>query len=129
MADFEAVLKGLEECTGKGFCTKCPYRKEKQTTLTCKKLLADVLSVVKEQEEEIENLKQAAQSMMEGVCLLKEQEPKPIVRKQVKRKNSDGSIEYYTEWSCPHCGKVLDRAFGAPWIEFCYKCGKEVKWG
>lgn len=56
MADFEAVLKGLEECTEKGFCTKCQYRKERQATLTCKKLLADVLSVVKEQKEQIEQL-------------------------------------------------------------------------
>ena len=34
----------------------------------------DALALLKEQEEEIENLKQTAQSMMEGVCLLKEQE-------------------------------------------------------
>ena len=54
--------------------------------------------------------------------LLKEQEvPKQIVRKQVKRENPDGSVDYFAEWSCPHCGKVLDRAFDAPWIEFCYK--------
>ena len=32
-----------------------------------------VEELLKEQQEEIENLKQTAQSMMEGVCLLKEQ--------------------------------------------------------
>ena len=63
-----------------------------------------------------------------ALVLLKEQEPKQIVRKQVIRENPDGSTDYYTEWSCPHCGKILDRGFGAPWIDFCYKCGKAVKW-
>lgn len=32
------------------------------------------IDLLKEQEEEIEKLKQTAQSMMEGICLLKEQE-------------------------------------------------------
>ena len=49
-----------------------------------------VLALLKEQQEEIENLKQTAQSMMEGVCLLKEQENaskrNPVI-------------------VCPHCGK------------------------
>lgn len=62
------------------------------------------------------------------LAILKEREPKQIVRKQVIRENSDGSTDYFTEWSCPHCGKILDRGFGAPWIDFCYKCGKAVKW-
>ena len=42
----------------------------------CANLVRDALDLLKEQEEEIENLKQTAQSMMEGVCLLKEQEGK-----------------------------------------------------
>lgn len=33
----------------------------------------DALALLKEQDAEIENLKQTAQSMMEGICLLKEQ--------------------------------------------------------
>ena len=41
----------------------------------CKKgMLDDAIELLKEQAEEIENLKQTAQSMMEGICLLKEQE-------------------------------------------------------
>ena len=60
--------------------------------------------------------------------LLKEQAPKQIVRKQGKRENSDGSIDYFAEWYCPHCGKLLNRGFDMPWIEYCYKCGKPVLW-
>ena len=44
--DREKVVKGLEECTGNGNCTKCQYVKEKQT-LSCKKLLADALELIK----------------------------------------------------------------------------------
>ena len=62
------------------------------------------------------------------LALLKEQEPKQIVRKQGKRENSDGSIDYFGEWYCPHCGKLLNRGFALPWIEFCYKCGKALMW-
>ena len=46
MSDREKVIKGLEECTGNGNCTKCQYRKEKQA-LSCKKLLADALELIK----------------------------------------------------------------------------------
>lgn len=60
--------------------------------------------------------------------LLKKQEPKQIVRKQGKRENSDGSIDCFGEWYCPHCGKLVNRGFDLPWIEFCYKCGGAVKW-
>ena len=45
-ADREKVIKGLEECTGNGNCTKCPYREEKPA-LSCKKLLADALELIK----------------------------------------------------------------------------------
>jgi len=46
MVDPEKVIKGLEECAGNGNCTKCQYWKEKQA-LTCKKLLADALELIK----------------------------------------------------------------------------------
>ena len=59
--------------------------------------------------------------------LLKEQAPKQIVRKQGKHENSDGSIDYFAEWYCPHCGKLLNRGFDTPWIDYCYKCGRQVK--
>jgi hypothetical protein len=67
-------------------------------------------------------------AVKDAIALLKEQEPKQIVRKQGKRENSDGSIDYFGEWYCPHCGKLLNRGFDLPWIEHCYKCGGEVKW-
>ena len=59
--------------------------------------------------------------------LLKKQEPKQIVRKQGKCENSDGSIDYFAEWYCPHCGKLLSCGFGTPWVKFCHKCGGAVK--
>lgn len=62
------------------------------------------------------------------VALLKEQEPKLVIRKQGRHENSDGSIDYFALWYCPHCNKRLQRGFCAPWIEHCYKCGKAVKW-
>lgn len=89
----------------------------------------DALILLKEQEEEIENLKQTAQSMMEGICLLKEQEePKQIVRKQCKKEYEDGSIDYFAEWYCPHCKSLIVRGFDNPSIKFCYKCGKPIDW-
>lgn len=60
--------------------------------------------------------------------MLEEQEPKLIIRKQGMHENSDGSIDYFALWYCPHCNKLLQRGFCAPWIEHCYKCGKAVKW-
>lgn len=79
----------------------------------------DALELLKEQEEEIENLKQVAQSMIEGICLLKEQgaiEPK---------KETDGNPEPCTSWwyVCGDCGRYID-----PNDRFCRHCGREVKW-
>jgi hypothetical protein len=70
--DRENVIKGLHYCTHTDGveCPNCPYWKDDDCVET---LNADVLTILKEQEEEIENLKQTAQSMMEGICLLKEQ--------------------------------------------------------
>lgn len=79
--------------------------------------------------KDIDRIRHKFQPIINGaIDLLKEQEPKQIVRKQGKRENSDGSIDYFGEWYCPHCGKLLNRGFDLPWIEFCYKCGKAVKW-
>ena len=35
------------------------------------------------------------------VALLKEQEPKLVIRKQGRHENSDGSIDYFALWSPP----------------------------
>ena len=64
----------------------------------------------------------------DAIELLKEQEPKQIVRKQLKRENSDGSIDYFADWYCPHCKLLILRGFDNPSIKFCYKCGKPVLW-
>ena len=47
MTDLEKVIKSLDECIGNGDCTKCQYRKESRGVLSCKKLLADVLELIK----------------------------------------------------------------------------------
>lgn len=102
MIDAEKIIKALENCVQyMGDCINCEYLKH----TACKTSL-----------------------MIDALAALKEQEPKQIVRKQGKRENSDGSIDYFAEWYCPHCGKLLNRGFDLPWIEFCYKCGKAVKW-
>lgn len=79
----------------------------------------DAIALLKGQEEEIENLKQTAQSMMEGICLLKEQEPVE------PRKENDGNPEPWTCWwyVCGSCGKEIDVH-----DRFCRQCGKKAKW-
>lgn len=73
MQDRENVIKGLEvirKFFSFGLPSKEPAFEAYQNILT------DTIVLLKEQEEEIENLKQTAQSMIEGICLLKEQEMK-----------------------------------------------------
>jgi len=88
MADIEKVIKGLECCSAhkanRCDSNTCPYWESEVCCID--EMLDDAHTLLKEQEEEIENLKQTAQSMMEGVCLLKEQEAE-------------------TEW-CERCGRV-----------------------
>ena len=64
----------------------------------------------------------------DAIILLKEQKAKQIIRKQCKKEHEDGSIDYFAEWYCPHCNSLIQRGFDAPWIKFCYKCGKPVLW-
>ena len=64
-----------------------------------------------------------------SIELLKEQEePKQIIRKQCKTEHSDGSVDYFAEWYCPHCNMLILRGFDNPSIKFCYKCGKPIAW-
>ena len=74
--------------------------------------LIHAVKYLKEQKEEIENLKQTAQSMMEGICLLKEQK---IV---MKPKNIDK-----VGGNCPVCGLRMARSH-----KYCYRCGQEMDW-
>lgn len=79
-------------------------------------MLSDALSLLKEQEEEIESLKQTAQSMMEGVCLLKEQE---AVEPKVIRMNEFGHPVH----ACGNCGNSITES-----MNYCPSCGQAVKW-
>ena len=80
------------------------------------KLLRDALALLKEQEEEIENLKQTAQSMMEGICLLKEQEA-------VVHPEPSCEMTYITDCCCDLCGVQLIRE-----DNYCRCCGKRIEW-
>lgn len=130
MIDTEKIINALENCTQyHDTCINCEYNKY----ATCKtSLMIDALATLKEQEEQIKNRDESLEKAREEIKwlreMLKDQEPKQIIRKQGKRENSDGSIDYFAEWYCPHCGELLNRGFDAPWIEFCYKCGNAVKW-
>lgn len=105
MIDREKVIKALEHCKDNQHvndCYKCDYGGK--SGMFCIKMIDDALA------------------------LLKEQEAKPIVRKQCKKENDDGSIDYFAEWYCPHCNMLILRGFDNPSIKFCYKCGKPVLW-
>ena len=94
---------------------------------------ADALAMLKEQDERIKNRDESLEKAREEIKwlrgMLKEhEEPKQIVRKQCKTEHSDGSIDYFAEWYCPHCNSLILRGFDNPSIKFCYKCGKPVLW-
>ena len=55
-------------------------------------------------------------------------EPKQIIRKQCKTEHSDGSVDYFAEWYCPHCNMLILRRFDNPSIKYCYKCGGPIVW-
>lgn len=119
MNDMEKAAKGLECCYAsfpklKG-CPVCPYEKNCYHDRACDDLLRDTLALLKEQKEEIENLKQTCQSMMEGAYLLKEQEAvKPVnVRWEMGINGGD----------CPKCMNWVQRTYN-----YCPFCGKAVKW-
>jgi len=118
MTDREKVIKGLHqhcECSLFDRCGECPYYVISDEQFSCRdRLLEDVLFLLKKQQEQIEALKQTAQSMMEGVCLLKEQEPVPP--------EWEGGGSHY--WLV--CGECHG------WINsidsYCRHCGRRIKW-
>ena len=105
MPDKEKAIERIHEAIDMGVCVD---------------LFMDVLAMLKEQQEQIENLKQTAQSMMEGVCLLKEQE---AVEPYVTGRGE--SFETAETWwyACGNCHEALDVN-----DKFCRHCGRAVKW-
>jgi len=84
-----------------------------------KQICDNAIELLKEQDEEIENLKQTAQSMMEGVCLLKEQEAvKPLPQ------NSNGWVRTIKLWYCGSCHSKISRRTS----KYCPNCGKPILW-
>lgn len=132
MIDMEKVKKALERClicdisvVATPEAQKAYLECEYTVGLYCgqKRVLRDALALLNEQREEIENLKQTAQSMMEGVCLLKEQEPvKPV------RDEETGRI-----WLCGKCGTYVGFEDNDPhdpneYDKYCRECGRPVLW-
>ena len=77
MPDREKVIRGLKQCTSFGEigltedeCNDCPYYGESYKTGLCwVEMNRDALALLKEHQEQIETLKQTAQSMMEGIVV------------------------------------------------------------
>lgn len=77
MVDFKKVIKGFRQCTLPYFadeyetqCHECPYYNPDLSVKDCTDALKnDVMELLKEQHEQIESLKQTAQSMMEGIVV------------------------------------------------------------
>ena len=93
-------------------------------------MLKDVLALLKEQKEEIENLKQTAQSMMEGICLLKEQEAREP-HYTTLRYLVNGKEVVIKHPECPRCvenGLLLWDAEIKKGQAYCKRCGQAVKW-
>ncbi len=67
--------------------------------------LIHAVKYLKEQKEEIENLKQTAQS---SICLLKPEPVEPI-------------LDSFLHKRCPACGALLQG-------QYCHECGQLVKW-
>ena len=65
--------------------------------------LIHAVKYLKEQKEEIENLKQTAQSMMEGICLLKEQDSE---KKRIMK----------VIWDVLHEGFSIDTTADQDWV-------------
>ena len=114
MADRESIITHLQIVH-----TWAEFARERDLQFFTPKHLEDIaqwsddaITLLKEQEEEIENIKQTAQSMMEGVCLLKEQEAVEPTWQQGKA-------------YCGSCGKRIPLKIGA---RFCHKCGKPILW-
>ena len=67
--DREKVIKGIDICLQRFHCGEdCPYYNDAKNGCM-EQLREDALALLKEQEAEIENLKQTAQSMMEGIVI------------------------------------------------------------
>ena len=129
MTNRKKIIDALELCANGCNNEGCSYLDEQNdkgglTVCRCIDLLArDVIALLKEQDEVIENLKQTAQSMMECICPLKEQEPvKPV------RDEETGRI-----WLCGKCGTYVGFEDNDPndpneFDKYCRECGHPVLW-
>ncbi len=72
MADLDKVLKGLECCDKKyprnAWCKYCPYEPDCIHDSTCDLLIHDAISVITEQQAEIERLKAQKQKWLQNIA-------------------------------------------------------------
>lgn len=119
MIDIRQVMYDIERCVSHvpDACRDCSHYTGTVGFGCMENLMSDALVLLKKQEEEIENLKQTVQSMMEGVCLLKEQEVKTghWIDSAGNDKCSICGEEYsdlYPDYDnthfCPNCGAKME---------------------
>lgn len=114
MPDIEKVIDGLEKAK-EVIEAWIPMFEQHNSPFT----IDCAIKLLEEQEEEIENLKQTAQSMMEGVCLLKEQEAvEPLPQ------NSNGWVRTIKLWYCGACHSKISKRTS----KYCPNCGKPILW-
>lgn len=97
--DREKIIKGLECCSEKGFCTgdlNCPYWNDSSTLHfdDCKQLIHDTLALLKEQE--------------------------PVKPRSVTKHGANPQVQHF----CGKCNATLFRHKQ----KFCIECGTPVKW-
>ena len=124
--DMEKVIKAIEDCVyHKTDCVGCDYDGCIFKYGDCRRdLLADALTMLKEQGEEIEKLQDRLQHAVEvGEVLLEEREAvKPV------RDEQTGRI-----WLCGKCGSYVGFEDNDPddqneFDKYCHECGRPVLW-
>lgn len=101
MSDFDKVVKGLEQCGMSSECIgrDCPYWHDvlvdavKACNCTTE-LVRDALALLKEQDLDIEALKNTIQGMVEGQAIIAGDRRVDVVRCKDCRQNNQCSIQF-----------------------------------
>lgn len=117
MADVEKVIKGLELCitdmnrSDSMPCMSCPYGSLSKGENCQRRLFADALSLLKEQETE-KSRKELIEKVKETV--------------QAYRTSRTGTNGFSIIWTCGNCGADLHPNNAN--CKYCPSCGTKVKW-
>lgn len=87
------------------------------------RILTKTAELLKEQQTEIEDLRTAMQSMIEGLCVIAGNKQQPKTGHWIF--NGD---EYYEAWGhdCSECGKHMTTAKGM-YANYCWNCGAKME--